>query len=655
MSTAVTNAIQIDRNHPRKVSPVVYGWHYEEIGLIGDGGLYAEMIRNRNFTQGGPAPGMAIENGRYRDIPRNDLPGRRPEPPCDLEGWSAVGKGISLRRIQTDAQPRRFAMRMTCSATDSSLQGAANAGFLGIRIEQGRKYRLTLHLSAAQPGMGVRAAVFHHDTPLTSCATIRTVPAERTCFELTLTGEQTCDDGLFLLSPLQAGCITLHFASLLPLDTWNGGRTFFRRDIMQNLADFRPEFLRFPGGCIVHGVNTETMYHWKDTIVDPADRPASWSKWDPHWISNGIGYHEFYELCEALGADAMYVAPSGLICTDWAFQKGNSTDYTHPDVDVNEYIQDCLDAIEYAIGPVNSFWGSKRAAKGHPAAFPLKYLSIGNEDFGPRYYAHYDTFYRAVKQRYPQLIIVANSIVGNRSNSDWSDKRCHLAEFPDPSAVEYFDEHYYDTGDWVFENFDLFDTYSRSGPGLMCLELGLNAGQPDDILYESVFLMMMEKNGDLNPIFAARPLMRRWEYVEGKLNPLYYHTSGKSWKTAHYHAKKLFRDNRFDILFPSSCFRADGQTIFDEETLFTTAGLDSSSGEMIVKVVNLSSHPTSACIDAGITQASARFSVLVSPAQHPSTPEESFCGGPDFWSGPCDFSAPLSFPAHSLTVIRIRL
>ena len=655
MSTPILNCIRIDRNQAKKVSPVTYGWHYEEIGMIGDGGLYAEMIFNRNFSETGTAPGKAIHDGVYSPLPRARVPERWPERLPQLNGWRALGGGeVSMRRIVLNEASRSYAMEIITSKElpIDTLCGVANDGFFGMHTEQGAEYCLTLYLSAASGSVQVGVA---DESGYVTTPVVVPLAADKTRHKVTLCAGRATNQGFLLITPLQTGCLTVHFASLFPRDTWDEGRSVFRKDILQNMLDFKPEFLRFPGGCIVHGVNVETMYHWKETLADLPDRKSSWSKWKPHWITNGIGYHEFYQLCEYLGADAMYVTPSGLICTDWAEQLGSSTDFCHPEVDVNEYIQDCLDAIEYAIGPADSTWGAKRAAKGHPAPFPLRYLSIGNEDFGPRYYKNYHAFYQAIKQRYPQLRIIATSIIGNRTNSVWNDKRERLAEFIDPTTVEIFDEHYYDSGDWVFENFDRFDAYDRNGPDLMCLELGLTSNQVSDVLYESIFLMMMEKNGELDPVFAGRPLMRNWTYVSGELNPFYYHTNDKSWKTIHYYAKKLFRDHRFDQLLPASCCRMDGKQEFGEETLFSTAGIDTETGELILKVVNLAHHAIAAPIEAGLSQAAAWVATLVNTPVLPQTPEASACAGPEVFEGTLNFTAPYVFPAQSLTVMRVRL
>ncbi len=262
--------------------------------------------------------------------------------------------------------------------------------------------------------------------------------------------------GMLAIRPLAVGKFQLDVVSLFPSDTWDSGRSIFRADIVQNLKEYAPDFIRFPGGCIVHGVNEATMYHWKKTIGPTENRPGQWSKWAPYYRTDGIGYHEFYELCEYVGADAMYVTPTGMVCTGWVREK-SFWNFIQPEVNLDAYIQDALDAIEYAIGPVTSKWGALRAQNGHPKAFPLKYIEIGNEDFGPVYWERYEKIYQALHKQYPDLIYIANSIIGKEN----TDKRIDIAKFVNPKNVKVFDEHHYQPVEWACKQHYRFDEYER--------------------------------------------------------------------------------------------------------------------------------------------------------------------------------------------------
>ena len=638
--------IKIDFDHPKAVVPVKYGWHYEEIGMIGDGGLYAQLVRNRDFSESGTVPGLTVKDGRYVGIPDNDMEVRHPEFLPELNAWETTdSEAVAIRRLTLDEKNRRFGMRITAHKP-KHMCGVKNTGYFGIRIKPQVTYHGVIKISGkGAVDIAVADSVGYVTDIFTSPEMNQTVDT----FRFDLVGQRDSKDAFLLITPLTVGEIDIYFTSLMPGDTWDDGKSIFRADILKNMKDYAPAFLRFPGGCIVHGVNVETMYHWKETIGDITARKSSWSKWQPHLMTNGLGYHEFYELCEYLGAEAMYVAPTGLICTAWAHQIGDSDDFEHPDINVEDYINDCLDAIEYALGDTDTYWGAKRAENGHSAPFPLTYLSIGNEDFGPRYYKYYDAFYRAIKEKWPAVKIVANSIIGNRSRGEWNFRRNRLKDFIDYATIEIFDEHYYDTGDWIFENFDRFDAYDRNGPDLMCLELGL---ADSNILYESCFLMMMEKNGELNPVFGGRPLMRNWTFVNGELNPYYYHTNDKSWKTVHYYAKKLFKDNGFTTYYPSRYYDANGSDAYNENTVFTSVGRDAQTGELIIKAVNLTDAETKVRI--GLEgHHETKIWTVVNYDERPKAPEASAHDGPMFDQRVIDFTSPYTFPAKSLTVMRI--
>lgn len=207
---------------------------------------------------------------------------------------------------------------------------------------------------------------------------------------------------------------------------------------MQNLKEYAPDFIRFPDGYIVHGVNEATMYHQKETIGPTEDRPGQWSKWVPYYCADGIDYHEFYELCEHLGADVMYVIPVGMICAGWV-EQSPPWNFIQSDVDLGAYIQGTLGATEHTIGPETSKQGALRVKGGYPKPFSLRYIEIGNEDFRPVYWKRYEKIYQVLHRQYSDLIYIANSIIGKEND----DKRIDIAKFVNPENVKIFDEHHY--------------------------------------------------------------------------------------------------------------------------------------------------------------------------------------------------------------------
>ena len=425
--------------------------------------------------------------------------------------------------------------------------------------------------------------------------------------------EKTDKHGMLAIRPSGPGRFALDVVSLFPTDTWDNGKSVFRSDIISNLRDFAPDFIRFPGGCIVHGVNEETMYKWKKTIGPAEQRPGQWSKWAPYYRTDGIGYHEFYELCEYTGADAMYVIPTGMVCTGWVFQSA-PWEFIQPDTDIDAYIQDAVDAIEYAIGDTSTVWGALRARNGHPEPFPLKYIEIGNEDFGPVYRERYEKIYQALHSRYPDLVYIADSIIGKEND----DKRGDIAEFPVPEHVEVFDEHYYQPVEWACNGHYRFDGYEREVADLFIGELGIDGKYPYNILATGVVRMALERNGDMNPMLAERPVMRNRDFLEHRnFHGMFLNDSGSSVKCALYYVSKIFRDNTFDRYISSSVTGFE-----DMQKVFATMGYDSASGEYILKIINLNDSPV--ILDTDVRgfgkRKNVRRTALVLPAMD-NTPE----------------------------------
>ena len=621
---AVNPKVTIKTSKPKEVSRVLYGWHYEEIGMIGDGGLYAEMVRNRNFEEANLPEGLVIENGKYKDIPgaaRGEKAIYKIDP---LVGWVTTPLGCSPIRISlTDRNPlnenNSHSMAVNVlTDSDSPLTAIHNRGYFGMAFKKGVPCRLSFYArSDGYEGELVFRLSDGTGAPCSAPKSFGRIGKDWTRFEAELIPERDEAAGMLSIVPTKAGRFQLDMVSMFPSDTYDGGRSVFRKDILQNLVDYKPDFLRFPGGCIVHGVNAETMYHWKKTIGPLENRPGEWSKWDPHYRTDGIGFHEFLQMCEYMGCAAMYTAPDGMVCSGWV-ERDKDGHLMHKDYDVNYYIQDLLDAIEYAIGPEDSHWGAERAKNGHPAPFPLKYVQIGNEDFGPEYYRRYHEIYSAVKARYPQLRFLADSPLSP------DDKERFIDEFIDKSEVEIYDEHYYKGVPWAVDNFHKYDSYKRQGIDICILELGIQnngvggpqGAYPGSILAEGIFKMGLERNGDLNPIMADRPLMRNWECIErNEMVPMLLNSSTVSARTFNYWMCKMMRDNTMDRVYKVE--NTEG-----ERTLFVTAGYDSASKSTIVKVINLSTEPASFNLffDRSIRKKSAVRTTLTAGPEQRATP-----------------------------------
>ena len=659
-AAAGTPVVKINLSKGIAGEKMLYGWHYEEIGMIGDGGLYAEMVRNRGFEEANLPEGLVIENGRYQDVPNPRQPIKQVYQIDPLVGWLTTPLGKSPVRISrvsrnplNENNPHSMEVRVLEDIPEGSFAAVHNSGYFGMAFKKGIPCRLSFYLrNDDYPGQVKFRLSDSFGNPCSEEVSLMPSKGEWKKYEVLLTPERDIPDGMLSIIPTKKGRFQLDMVSMFPSDTYDNGKSVFRADVLQNLVDYHPDFLRFPGGCIVHGVNEETMYHWKKTIGDIAKRPGEWSKWEPHYRTDGLGYHEFYQLCEYLGCAAMYVAPTGMVCTEWV-KRDEDGHFLHKETDAEYYIQDLLDAIEYAIGPVDSRWGSERAKNGHPEPFPLKYIEIGNEDFGPVYYERYHEIYVAVKAKYPQIRFIADCPIGSEAEIEAT-----LERFGDGGKIEIYDEHYYKGIPWAVEHFHKYDSYRRD-IDIFVGELGIqnngvggpSGAYPGSLLAECIFKMGLERNTDLHPIMADRPLMRNWECIErNDMQPLILNNSVTSAKTFNYHMCKMLRDNAFDV----SCKVENSE---GEKELFVTAGRDSGSNQLIIKIVNLSDKPKTFLLktDRSLRNKIANVTTLSATPEQRVTPLNPDAVAPVTTTSRFSSGRQIDLPGNSFTVYRIDL
>lgn len=578
--------LYINSSKTHKVSPVKYGFHYEEIGMMGEGALHAELVRNRSFEEATPPAGLSVRNGFYENVPAPQGKNKEVYEVDPLIGWTTYPLSYAPVFIsRTDADPmsegnkHSMWVNVTADIANHRESFILNRGYYGMNLDTNVPCKLSLFLKNKNYSAGLRIfLVDEQGRQVSNAIECKVENRNWTKFTGELRPEKNVKRGMLAIQPLSKGQFQMDVVSLFPSDTWEDGKSVFRKDIVQNLKEFAPSFIRFPGGCIVHGVNEETMYHWKKTIGPMENRPGQWSKWAPYYRTDGIGYHEFYELCEYVGADAMYVMPTGMVCTGWVKQL-SPWNFKQPDVDLDAYIQDALDAIEYAIGDVTTTWGAERAKNGHPNPFPLKYVEIGNEDFGPVYRERYEKIYQALNARYPNLIYIANSIIGKEND----DKRKDVTNFIEPKHVKVFDEHFYQNIEWACKQHYRFDEYKRGVADLFIGELGIDGKFPYNLLATGAVRMSMERNGDLNPLLAERPVMRHWDFLEHRMFlPILINGVGSSVKTSFFYLSKMFRDNTFDV-----CLDAAIRDVEGLQDVFVTMGYDTVSKQYILKLINL--------------------------------------------------------------------
>ena len=523
------------------VSPALWGIFYEDINHSADGGLYAELLKNRNFEDGNLAPGCT-RDGEYLVTPTGWR--RTLKDSADpLTGWSTLAEGGAIAELTlSDAQPLN-AMSTHCgklvvSELKGGRAGLVNNGFWGVPAKDGETYTLSFFVRTAS-FTGRLTATLESDDGGKVYARAEFEPRaddwQRLETQVTCAGSDP--RGRFVLEVDAPGTLWFDCVSLFPEKTWKGRENGLRPDIAEMLAALKPAFIRFPGGCIVEGFSMENAWNWKETLGDISERPGRHNLWG-YRSSEGLGYHELLQFAEDLGAEPMLILNCGMSC------QARRPVFV-PMGELHAWVDWALDAIEYANGAADSEWGAARAANGHQAPFDLGLFGIGNENGGPEYHERYRVFYDAIKKRYPQMQIIA----------------CQ----PVPDAPEdVVDEHFYKSPEWFMGNSRLYDERDRNGPAIFVGEYAANRGAGKGnlkgALGEAGFMIGLERNADLIVMAAYAPLLQRAEDREWPVNLLVFDNESV-YGTPSYYVQKLFSEHRATVTLPTEC-RAPETTSF---------------------------------------------------------------------------------------------
>lgn len=564
-----------------EISPLLYGIFFEEISHAGDGGLYAEMIQNRSFEETVPVEGTTLVDGRcvapnsphylgLKEAKRrpNGKPWSQewkfasPWPAWALEGAAAM----SIETLNPVHPKNMNYLRLTLAQAGAKL---LNEGYWGVAVEQGETYDCSFWARVANgAGGAVKVGVVGADGKELGLAVVPNVVSKAwkkyTASFPSLGNEAK---GKFFLQPQTAGIYDLDVISLFPRHTFKDRPNGLRADIAQKLADLKPAFMRFPGGCVVEGATFANRYRWKETLGPIETRPGHWSLWG-YRNTDGLGYHEFLQLCEDLGAAGMFVCSVGLACE---FRNGDFVSGAQLDAE----LQNTLDAAEYALGGPETKWGALRAAAGHPAPFPLKMIEIGNENHGALYNERYNQFATALRKAWPQLKLIFNGGLNDEPPA------------PGVRNIDLFDEHYYKDADFFFENQHRYDTASRRRGydvyvGEFACNKGVGRGNLRAALSEAAFMLGMERNSDLIKLCSYAPLFFNINKLNWPVNMIGY-DSASSFGRSTYYAQKLLAENRPDVNLAHTLV-----TPGDMPAKYFAAlpGLDRKAKEIVLRLVN---------------------------------------------------------------------
>lgn len=517
----------------------MYGIFFEEINHAGDGGLYAELIQNRGFEDSSVPEGYTVKGDRiFPPTDRaNHLTGARPHPdlsfrwnPDPIPAWrfeQLEGSGASAELTREYPLNEASPTALKVTLPEKGRISLSNCGFWGMNIEKGKGYYLRMNTSNGNrfEGRAILKLVAEDGTEL--CNRPLAIDPDRTWCEYTgqLTATGSNPHARFVIELEGTGTLLLDYVSLFP-ETFRNRINGLRNDIAQTLEALHPAFVRWPGGCIVEGIDLSNRIEWKKTIGDPKNRPGIYDTWG-YRATMGFGYHEFLQFCEDIGAAGMFVCNAGIGC------QGRVGDACREE-DLDAFIQDALDAIDYALGDGTTEWSRKRVENGHPEPFPLQYVEIGNENWGPVYEKRYDRFYRAIKAKYPRLTLISTLGLGGQHRHE---------------RVDMIDPHWYVAPEFFLSSSRLFDQQERGGYAIYVGEYAVNQqvgeGNLLGALAEAAFLSGMERNSDLVKMASYAPLL---ENVNDRVWPtnLIWFDSHRVMGRSSYHVQKMYAENRPD-------------------------------------------------------------------------------------------------------------
>ncbi len=521
------------QNKKFETAPHLYGLFFEDINRSGDGGLYPEMIRNRAFEDSIPPSDCHLEDdgralvteagwrdqfnngeGLMRWIRNNDLQ------PTTIPAWYTEGASMELDRENTLNEKRVAALSVSFEQGGS----VYNTGYAGMHFAAGAAYNFYFFAQAEEKTELVFA--LEDADGVQSEVQINLYGKGYVRYDATFVAARDADGGKFRITCPKGGKVTFGFMSLMPADTYNGHG--LRKDLVEMLKGINPSFLRFPGGCIVEGFSPETAMLFKNVVGPVWERPGHQLMWH-YRTTNGLGYHEFLQLCEDMEIEPLYVFNCGMTCQGRCpvFFEGEEFDV---------FVQDLLDALEYAVGPADSKWGRLRAQMGHPEPFKMNYLEIGNENNGPEYEKRYEFFYKLLREKYPNICLISNT---------------HVEE--SGLETDIVDEHYYSTAEYFAEKLDFYDGYDRKGPGVFLGELAVVRGWVGQLyaaLGESMFLIGTERNQDIVKLISYAPLMENANFHAWFPNFVRFNQKA-SLGIPTYYAWKMFGNNRGDYVVES--------------------------------------------------------------------------------------------------------
>ena len=657
---SITASMKVNWDDNKAISPNLMGIFFEDISYAADGGLYAELIQNRDFE--------------YSSSDRREWNAKT--------AWKV--EGDATFDIASSAPIHSNNANYAVFNTKTLGAKLINEGWDGIALKAKAKYNFSLFIK----GKGsVRVSLVEKGKRLATAVISGSDEWKQKKAVLVSVGDAV--NANLVIEPLQVGGLQFDFVSLFPQDTYRGRANGLRKDLAETIADLKPRFMRFPGGCATHGNGINNIYHWQATVGDLWERQPDFNIWNYHQ-TRGLGFYEYFQFCEDMGAEPLPVLSAGVPCQNSSrggaegyrqdgqqggipFLKdleGKPSPYQYmgKDLTMESYLQELLDLIEWANGDAKkSPLAAMRAKAGHPKPFNLKYLGIGNEDLlGDTFFERYNFLAKGIKEKYPDIIIVGTVgpfWEGSDYEYGWREAK--------KQGTEIVDEHYYNSPGWYFHHRDFYDNYDRKGTKVYLGEWASKGNQVSNALIEAAYLTHLEQNADVVVMSSYAPLLAKDRHTSWNPDLIYFNNTEVR-PTANYYVQRAFGQNSGDT-FVYSDMKVDydpavmqrdrnGRVVKNAtgriaERIDRSVVIDSKTGDAIIKLVSLLPENAKVNIDLGKSFSKAKQTVIrsgydaISGLQSPDASKQ--WESMDTSNIKADGKLTVTLPAYSVVVIRM--
>jgi alpha-L-arabinofuranosidase len=567
-----------------EVQPTMWGIFFEDINFAADGGLYAELVKNRSFEFSNPLMGWK-----------------------ELKNENTSGKILIENLVYEHINNPRYA-HITVDANSGSY-GLSNEGFRGMGVKEGEQYDFSILVRNSENSpVKIIIQLISADGKIIGESSVENFTKDWNKYSSSFICKQTDAKAHLNVLFQGKGSVDIDMVSLFPHHTWKNRPNGLRADLVQLLYDLKPGFIRFPGGCIVEGRDLANRYQWKNTVGKVEDRKLIINRWNTefsyrstpdYFQSYGLGFYEYFQLAEDIGAEPLPIINCGMACQF-------NTSEVVPVNQLDQYIQDMLDLIEFANGNVSTKWGKLRADMGHPAPFNLKMLGVGNEQWDEQYIERYKVIEKILKEKYPNIKLVASS--GPSPDGDRFD---YLWKQHKALNTDLVDEHYYQSPEWFYKNVSRYDNYDRKGPKVFAGEYASHTkggAAPESrnnweaALSEAALMTGLERNAAVVNMASYAPLFAHVDAWQWNPNLIWFDNL-HSFGTPNYYVQKAFANNKGTNVVP---ILIDNQIVEGKDSLYASSVIDKKSGELIVKLVNAGSADKSVEINVAGAKLNAK-------------------------------------------------